>query len=72
MIKSAWWHNAAIEQTQRFVMGRRELLVMIAEFLTIAGLLFIPAGTKGWIAGWVLIALLCGVTLLTVRHASQR
>jgi protein-S-isoprenylcysteine O-methyltransferase Ste14 len=48
-------------------MGRRELLVMIAEFLTIAGLLFIPAGTIGWIAGWVFIALLCGVTLLTVR-----
>jgi biotin transporter BioY len=59
--------HAAIEQTQRFVMGRRELLVMIAEFLTIAGLLFITAGTIGWIAGWVFIALLCGVTLLTVR-----
>ena len=59
--------HAAIEQTQRFVMGRRELLVMIAAFLTIAGLLFIPARTIGWFAGWVFIALLCGVTLLTVR-----
>ena len=48
-------------------MGRRELLVMIAEFLTIAGLLFIPAGTIGWIAGWVFIALLCSVSLLTAR-----
>jgi protein-S-isoprenylcysteine O-methyltransferase Ste14 len=59
--------HAAIEQTQRFVMGRRELLVIIADFLTIAGLLFIPAGTIGWIAGWVFITLLYGVTLLTVR-----
>src|SRR5215210_5140374 len=48
-------------------MIRRELLVMIAEFLTIAGLLFIPAGTIGWIVGWVFIALLCGVSLPTVR-----
>lgn len=52
-------------------MGRRELLVMIAEFLTIAGLLFIPAGTIGWIAGWVFIALLCGVSLLTVRMLAR-
>jgi len=39
---------------------------MIVDFLVIIGLLFIPAGAVGWLAGWVFIALLCGVTLLVV------
>ncbi len=47
-------------------MSRKALLVMIADFLVIIGVLFIPAGTVGWLAGWVYIALLCGVTLLVV------
>lgn len=47
-------------------MSRKALLVMVADFLVIIGLLFIPAGTVGWLAGWVYIALLCGVTLLVV------
>ena len=41
---------------------------MIADFLVIIGLLFIPAGTVSWLAGWVYVALLCGVTLLVVLH----
>ncbi len=47
-------------------MSRKALLVMVADFLVIIGLLFIPAGTVSWLAGWVYIALLCGVTLLVV------
>jgi protein-S-isoprenylcysteine O-methyltransferase Ste14 len=47
-------------------MSRKALLVMVADFLVIIGLLFIPAGTVSWVAGWVYIALLCGVTLLVV------
>ncbi len=47
-------------------MSRKALLVMVADFLVIIGLLFIPAGTVRWLAGWVYIALLCGVTLLVV------
>ena len=47
-------------------MSRKALLVMVADFLIIIGLLFIPAGTVSWLAGWVYIALLCGVTLLVV------
>ena len=52
-------------------MGRRELLVTIADFLILAGLLFIPAGTIGWMAGWVFMALFCGITLLTLRMLSR-
>jgi hypothetical protein len=37
-------------------------LTIIIESLVVIGLLFIPAGTAGWIAGWVFVALLCGVT----------
>ena len=48
-------------------MSRRDLLVLIADFLVIVGLLFVPAGTIGWLAGWVFLALFCGITLLTVR-----
>jgi hypothetical protein len=32
-------------------MSRKALLVMIADFLVIIGLLFIPAGTVSWLAG---------------------
>lgn len=52
-------------------MSRRELLVTIADFLVIAGLLFIPAGTVGWLAGWVFIALLFSVTLVVVRMLAR-
>ena len=52
-------------------MSRRELLVTIADFLTLAGLLFIPAGTIGWMAGWVFMALFCGITLLTLRMLAR-
>lgn len=44
---------------------------MIADFLVIAGLLFIPAGTVGWLAGWVFMALLFGVTLIVVRMLAR-
>jgi protein-S-isoprenylcysteine O-methyltransferase Ste14 len=47
-------------------MSRKALLVMVADFLVFIGLLFIPAGTVSWLAGWVYIALLCGITLLVV------
>jgi protein-S-isoprenylcysteine O-methyltransferase Ste14 len=49
------------------MMSWRVLLIIVADFLVIVGLLFIPAGTVGWIAGWVFVALLCGITLLVVR-----
>jgi protein-S-isoprenylcysteine O-methyltransferase Ste14 len=52
-------------------MSRKALLVMIADFLVIIGLLFIPAGTVDWVAGWVYVALLCGVTLLVVRMLAR-
>jgi protein-S-isoprenylcysteine O-methyltransferase Ste14 len=48
-------------------MSQRALLVIVAEFLVIAGLLFVPAGTVSWLAGWVFMALLCGITLIVVR-----
>jgi protein-S-isoprenylcysteine O-methyltransferase Ste14 len=48
-------------------MSRRGLLIIVADFLVVVGLLFIPAGTVGWVAGWVFVALLCGITLLVVR-----
>jgi len=48
-------------------MSQRALLVIIVDFLVIAGLLFIPAGTVGWLAGWVFMALLCSITLIVVR-----
>jgi alkaline phosphatase D len=44
-------------------MSQRLLPTIIIESLVVIGLLFIPAGTGGWIAGWVFVALLCGVTL---------
>ncbi|CAA9458495.1 MAG: hypothetical protein AVDCRST_MAG28-2887 [uncultured Rubrobacteraceae bacterium] len=52
-------------------MGRRELLVTVADLSILAGLLFIPAGTIGWMAGWIFMALLCGVTLLTLCMLSR-
>lgn len=48
-------------------MSQRLLLTIIIEFLVVIGLLFIPAGTVSWIAGWLFVALLCGVTLPVVR-----
>ena len=52
-------------------MGRRELLIMVADFLVIAGLLFIPAGTVAWVPGWIFMALFCGITLLTLRMLAR-
>jgi hypothetical protein len=49
------------------VSSRRVLLIIIAEFLVVIGLIFIPAGTVGWIAGWVFVALLCDVSQPVVR-----
>lgn len=48
-------------------MGRRGLLVTVADLLVISGLLFIPAGTVAWIPGWIFMALFCSITLLTLR-----
>ena len=44
---------------------------MIAFFLVIIGLLFIPAGTVGWLAGWVFVAIFCGFNLLVVRMLAR-
>jgi len=44
---------------------------MIACFLVIIGLLFIPAGTVGWLAGWAFIAIFCGFNLLVVRMLAR-
>jgi hypothetical protein len=44
------------------VISQRVLLIIIAEFLVVIGLVFIPAGTVGWIAGWVFVASLCDVS----------
>ncbi|MBA3474174.1 MAG: isoprenylcysteine carboxylmethyltransferase family protein [Rubrobacter sp.] len=52
-------------------MSRRVFLIIVAEFLVLIGLLFIPAGTVGWVAGWVFVALLCGITLLVVRMLAR-
>jgi protein-S-isoprenylcysteine O-methyltransferase Ste14 len=52
-------------------MSRKALLVGIANLLVITGLLFIPAGTVSWIAGWVYVALLCGVSLLVVSMLAR-
>ena len=48
-------------------MSRRVLLIIVVDFLVVMGLLFIPAGTVGWVAGWGFVALLCGITLLVIR-----
>ena len=48
-------------------MSQRVLLNIVAEFLAVIGLLFIPAGIVGWIAGWVLVALLYSISLPVVR-----
>jgi protein-S-isoprenylcysteine O-methyltransferase Ste14 len=48
-------------------MSWKVLSIIVADFLVIIGLLFIPAGTVGWIAGWIFVALLCGITLLVVH-----
>lgn len=39
-------------------MSQRVLLMIVADFLVIIGLLFILAGTIGWVAGWIFVALL--------------
>ncbi len=49
------------------MISQRVLLIIIAEFLVVIGLLFIPAGTVGWIAGWVFVASLCDVGQPVVR-----
>jgi len=52
-------------------MSWRVLLIIVANFLVIIGLLFILAGTVDWIAGWVFVALLCSITLLVVRMLAR-
>lgn len=52
--------------TQRFVMSKRALLVTLAFFLVLIAVLFIPAGTVVWLAGWVFIAILCGFNILII------
>jgi hypothetical protein len=49
------------------MMSQRVLLNIVAEFLAVVGLLFIPTGIVGWIAGWVFVALLYGISLPLVR-----
>ena len=47
-------------------MSKRVLLFTTVSFLVIIGLLFIPAGTVGWLAGWVFIAIFWGFNLLVI------
>ena len=53
------------------MVSQRGLLLMIADvlvnLLVFIALLFIPAGTVGWLAGWVFVALFWGFVLLVVR-----
>lgn len=48
-------------------MRPRVFLVVVADILVVAALLFVPAGTASWPAGWVFMALFCGVTLTVTR-----
>ena len=52
-------------------MSKRVLLVTTVSFLVITAVLFIPAGTVGWLAGWVFIALFCGFNILVVRMLAR-
>ena len=52
-------------------MRQRVLLVTIAFFLVITTLLFIPAGTVRWLAGWVFIAIFCGFNILVIRMLAR-
>lgn len=49
------------------MMPQRAILFTIAFFLIISALLFIPAGTVGWLAGWVFIAIFFGFNILVIR-----
>ena len=40
---------------------------VLVNLLVFIGLLFIPAGTVGWLAGWVFVTLFWGFVLLVVR-----
>lgn len=44
---------------------------MTTFFLVIAGMLFIPAGTVGWLAGWVFMVIFCGFNLLVIRMLAR-
>ena len=52
------------------MVSQRGLLLMIADvlvnLLVFIGLLFIPAGTARWLAGWLFVALFWGFVLLVV------
>jgi hypothetical protein len=61
----------ATKWTQRFVVSQRVLVVMIAFFLVITGLLFIPAGTVDWLAEWVFIVIFGGFNLLVVHMLAR-
>jgi len=40
---------------------------VLINFLVFVGLFFLPAGTVGWLAGWVFVVLFWGFVLLVVR-----
>ena len=52
-------------------MRKRALLVTIVFFLLMIGLLFMPAETVGWPAGWAFIAIFFGFNLLVVRMLAR-
>ena len=52
-------------------MSRRHFLVICADLLVIGALLFVPAGTLDWLAGWAFMGLLCGVTVVVVRMLAR-
>jgi protein-S-isoprenylcysteine O-methyltransferase Ste14 len=47
--------------------SRRQFLVICVDLLVIGALLFVPAGTLRWPAGWTFLGLMCGVTVVVVR-----
>jgi protein-S-isoprenylcysteine O-methyltransferase Ste14 len=56
----------AARRTRGFVVSRRQFLVICVDLLVIGALLFVPAGTLRWPAGWTFLGLMCGVTVVVV------
>ena len=52
-------------------MSRRQFLVICVDLLVIGALLFVPAGTLDWLAGWAFMGLLCGVTVVVIRMLAR-
>jgi protein-S-isoprenylcysteine O-methyltransferase Ste14 len=46
---------------------RKAMFAVIVEVTVLAVLLFVPAGTVLWLAGWVFLVLFCGFSLLEAR-----